>query len=108
MAKSVRLESTTSEVLRVKLVSRDDPTGTLPGFELTDATATDPTETWASGTWITEWSSVTGEVWALSPLIGQNAAAEFQLTEGVQKKLWCRWTHGSEDVHRVAAVITPT
>ncbi len=104
----IKFQSSSTENLLVRIVTREDPTDNAPGFEITASTATDPTGSWVSGVWTSEWDSVTGEVWAVTPLMGAGANPALQLTEGQSYKLWARWQHGTEDVQREAAKITAT
>lgn len=101
------LEHTTEESLRVTITARVDPTGNNVEFNLTAGTATTPGATWLAGTWdAAGWSSTTGKVAALSPVL--NVATGFDLTEGDRFKLWTRWTQGSETPVHLAATIRAT
>lgn len=105
MSSRLSLEHTTVETLPTTITSRLDPTGDTVEFNMTAATLTSPSGSWTAGTWNGTWNSTTGEVVALSPLIGSGA---FVLTEGTFYKLWVRWVHGSETIVALAATIHAT
>lgn len=101
--KHFALESATAEALRVTVVSRADPTGTNPNFEMLVHTATSPTGTWSAGTWDGSWDPVSGEVSAITPVIGTGQTLD--LTENQFHKLWMQWTHGSETPVKLVAIV---
>jgi hypothetical protein len=85
------IESTTAEKLPVLITTSADPTGSLPEFALT--TSGDPS-TWVDGEWDGAWSSTTGKIQALTPLVGDGQALD--VTDGVDYDLWARWVVGTE------------
>lgn len=87
-----QIESTTSEKLPAIITTSGDPTVLAPDFALTTGT-TEPS-TWVAGEWTGTWSDTTGEVNALSPLVGDGET--LAVTAGVEYDLWARWTLGTE------------
>jgi hypothetical protein len=97
----VELESTSVEKIRVGLISRNDPTGALPSFQITVETVADPSA-WANGSWDGTWNPETGYVVALSPV---TSTANFALTANTEMKGWIKWTHGAETPVKLFALI---
>ena len=88
----ITIESTTKEKRLYEVTAPSDPTGTAPAFALT-TTETQPT-TWVNGEWVGAWSSTSGKVSALTPLIG--AGQSLDVAPGVDYDLWIRPTVGVE------------
>lgn len=88
------IESTTSERLRVPIISSADPTGAAVEFQLSTGRRSDPDGTWVAGSWLGSWDSVSGRVTALTPLIGD--LETMAVVEGETYDLFVRWTADTE------------
>ena len=58
---------------------------------------------WMPGTWASSWDPATGKILARTPLIG--AAQALGLTQGVDYRLFARWTAGTETPVKLAETI---
>lgn len=83
------IESTTAEKIPVPIVTSADPTGTLPRFRITQG-GTDPV--WLAapeGEWLNTWDPGTGEITALTPLIGNGQTLD--VDQGNDYSLYLQW-----------------
>lgn len=95
---SIHLESTTLEPLIMTVTTTVDPSGTPPEFSITPIDITKPLDdpaAWANGTWFGTWDADKGKIQAVTPQLGR-APAALETTEGVDYRLWIRWTAGSD------------
>ena len=87
-----RIESTTREQLDGPVTARVDPSGVPPEWSLSTGRRTDP-GTWVAGSWSGSWSSRTGMITAVSPLVGAGEALSVEA--GTVYDVWVRWTDGA-------------
>lgn len=89
------LRADTAEKIPVIITTTADPTGTAPTFALTadtiGATTTDP---FVAGEWSGTWNTTTGEIDALTPLVGDGQALDVDPDTDYQ--LHAAWTVGTE------------
>ncbi len=88
------LKATTAEKIPVTITTTSDPTGTAPTFAITADTIGATTSSYVAGEWSGTWNSTTGDIDALTPLIGDGQALDVDPDTDYQ--LHARWTVGAE------------
>ncbi len=89
--KTIRLNSI--EKIPVEIETAGDPTGALPAFQLVSNDGAE--SSWEDGEWDGTWSTATGIINALSPLVGLAATLPILATD-YWYDLNVRWTLGTE------------
>ena len=90
----VVIESETAEYLKVTLETDADPTGGAVEWAFSAGSRSDP-GSWVAGQWASAgWSSRTGRVDVLSPLVGSGQAAD--VAQGSTYDVFVRFAVGSE------------
>lgn len=88
------LKATTAEKIPVTITTSSDPTGSSISFALTADTIGAATSSYVPGEWSGTWNTTTGEIDALTPLIGDSQALDVDPNTDYQ--LHATWTAGTE------------